>query len=131
MQVDGEQVLIVNQFNNKNGYYEWWNVEADIRRMAKNFPNTYSVAIFACCREIYRPSKHCGLFGGTKDQAREHFKKVAAVEIETERAKETKKKEDALRKKNELEAQKFKQIQAREEEKAKLRCKQNYSIQID
>ena len=108
MQIDGEQVLIVNQFNKRNGFYEWWNVEADIRRMAKNFSNTFSVAIFACCREIYKPTKHCGLFGGTKEEAREHFKKVVAIEIEIEREKETKKKEEVLRKKNELEALKFK-----------------------
>ena len=73
MQLDGEQVLVVNQCNERIGYYEWWNVEADIRRMAKNFLNTFSVAIFACCREIYKPTKHCGLFGGTKEEAHEHF----------------------------------------------------------
>ena len=94
-------------------------MEADIRRTAKHFPNTFSVAIFACCREIYKPTKHCGLFGGTKEEAREHFKKVVAVEIETAIAKDIKKKEEALRKKNELEAQKFKQIQDIEEEKLK------------
>ena len=82
MQLDGEQVLVINQCNEKIGYYDWWNVEYDIRTMAGKFPNTYSVAIFACCREIYRPTTHCGLFGGTNEAAYEYFKKMAPVEIE-------------------------------------------------
>ena len=69
MQIDGEQVLVVNQCKKNSGYYDWWNVEAHIRLMAKKYPNTYSVAIFACCREIYKPTKHCGMFGGTHADA--------------------------------------------------------------
>ena len=84
MQIDGEQVLLVNQFSVRNGFYEWWAAEADIRRMAKRFSNTYSVAIFACGREIFRPSKHCGLFGGSKEKAYEHYKQIVAIQLEAE-----------------------------------------------
>ena len=75
--------------------------------MAKKFSNTYLVGIFACCREIYRPTKHCGLFGGSKEKAYEFYKQIVAVQLESERAEGVKAKEEALRKKNELEAQKF------------------------
>ena len=104
MQMDGEQVLVINQCNEKIGFYETWNVEADIRRMAKNFPNTFSVAIFACCREIYRPTKHCGFFGGTEEAAREYFNSIAPVEIEAELARGNITKETASKRKKELEA---------------------------
>ena len=73
MQVDGEQVVIINQLNKRTGFYEWWAVEADIRLMAKKYSNTFNVGIFACCREIFNPSKHCGLFEGTKQEALDHF----------------------------------------------------------
>ena len=126
MQMDGEQVLVINQCNEKIGYYEWWNVESDIRTMAGKFPNTYSVAIFACCREIYRPTKHCGLFGGSKEAAQEYFKKMAPVEIEAEFKKGNISKETASTRKKEIEAQKFRQIQAIEEAKIKAKCKENY-----
>ena len=86
MQIDGEQVLLVNQFSVRNGFYEWWAAESDIRRMAKKFSNTYLVGIFACCREIYRPTKHCGLFGGSKEKAYEFYKQIVVVQLESERA---------------------------------------------
>ena len=37
MQLDGEQVVIINQFNKRTGFYEWWAAEADIRLMAKKY----------------------------------------------------------------------------------------------
>ena len=116
-------MLIINQCNDKIGFYEWWNVESDIRRMAKNFPNTFSVGIFACCREIYRPTKHCGLFGGTEEAALEYFNRVAPVEVEAESARDSITKDVISKRKNEREAQKFKQIQAIEEDKLKSKCK--------
>ena len=61
--------------------------------MAKKFSNTYSVGIFACCREIYRPSKHCGLFGGSNEEAYEHYKRIVLVQLEAERAESVKAKE--------------------------------------
>ena len=119
MQLDGEQVLVVNCCNKKHGYYDWWNVEAHIRLMAKKYPNTYSVAIFACCREIYRPSKHCGMFGGTQEDAQKYYNHIAPIEY----ALEATLSDDMKKKKKELELEKFKQIQAIDEEKIKAKCK--------
>ena len=107
MQVDGEQVLLINQLNTRTSFYEWWAAESDIRRFAEKFPNTYLVAIFACCREIFRPATHCGFVGGPKDKAYEHYKKIVAVKLEAERAEGVKAKKKALQKKNELAAQKL------------------------
>ena len=87
--------------------------------MAKKFPNTFSVAIFACCREIYRPTKHCGMFGGTDAEALEFYKHIAPIEY----ALEATAGEDMKKKKKELELQKFQQIQVIEEEKIKAKCK--------
>ena len=97
MQVDGEQVLLINQLNTKKGFYEWWAAEYDIRRLAKKFPNTYLVAIFACCREIFRPATHCGLVGGPRDKAYELYKKQVTIKLQTERAEDDKAKEKASR----------------------------------
>ena len=71
IQRDGEQLLVINEFF--NGFYRFWNTENDIRVMAKKYPNTYSLAIYACCREIYSTSKHTGLIGGTKESAVVHY----------------------------------------------------------
>ena len=128
MQMDGEEVLIINSFNESIGYYDWWNVESDIRRMAGKYPNTYSVAIFACCREIYKPTRHCGLFGGSVEAAREFFKKIALDETEAEFAKSDIAKETARKRKKEIEVQKFKQIQVIEENKIKAKCKENQNL---
>ena len=74
--------------------------------MAKKFPNTYSVAIFACCREIYRPTKHCGLFVGTEEDAREYFKHIAPIEYEAEATT----KDEMNKRKKKLDLHKFQQI---------------------
>ena len=71
--------------------------------MAKKYPNTYSVAIFACCREIYRPTKHCGMFGGTHADALEYYKRIAPIEYALEATAGV----DMKKKKKELELQKF------------------------
>ena len=92
---------------------------ADIRLMAKKFPNTYSVAIFACCREIYRPTKHCGLFVGTQADAEKYYNHIAPIEYVLEATLNN----DMKKKKKELEAEKFQQIQAIDEEKIKAKCK--------
>ena len=107
MQVDGEQVVIINQFNKRTGFYEWWAAEADLRLMAKKYSNTYSVGIFACCREIFKPAKHCGLYEGTKQGAVDHFTGIVTARIESLKAEDTKKKEEAIKKINDLQIQKL------------------------
>ena len=48
-------------------------VESMVRDKAKSNPNSYWIAIFACCREIHSTVKHSGLFGGSELQAIVHF----------------------------------------------------------
>ena len=77
--------------NKKTGYFHTVNAEHDIRYIAKEFSNTYTLGLFACCREIYRSKVHCGLVGPTKEDATDHFTKKLRAElilkIETEDAK--------------------------------------------
>ena len=73
MQMDGRQIILINQYDKKTGFYKLWGIEADIRRLAKANTNAYIIGLFACCREIFSSTKHCGLFGGTVQQAYVHF----------------------------------------------------------
>ena len=66
MQVNGRQVLLVNTCEKKTAFYFMWGVENDIRNIARDNQNTYSVALFACCREIHNTQKHNVLFGGSE-----------------------------------------------------------------
>ena len=93
----GNQHLIINQFNKKEGFYKMWNTEYDIRVMAEKYPNTYSCAVYACCREIYSNKHHTGRYGGTKDEAIAYFAKVLAEELEAKEAVDTAKKAKASR----------------------------------
>ena len=45
------------------------NPEFEIRDIAKKFANSYSIAVFACCREVLNRDIHCG--GITKQKAKE------------------------------------------------------------
>ena len=93
IQSDGQQYLIVNEFVKRNGFYRMWNTEYDIRVMAKKFPNTYHVAAYACCREIYSTKKHTGHIGGTEDEAKAHFMLVLTEEFNALDAKDATEKE--------------------------------------
>ena len=53
MNAQGQQVLLVNEFQPQNNFYKWLAIEQYIRAFAKIFPNSYTMAFFACCREIY------------------------------------------------------------------------------
>ena len=51
--------------------------------------------------------------------------------IESLKAEDSKEKKNALRKMNELQAQKFAQIEANEDKKIESKCKSNYLIRIN
>ena len=70
----GGQSMLLNEVRANGNFYRCWNVELDIRNIAAEYRNSYSVAIFACCREIYDPRVHSGFFKGTKADAEEYFK---------------------------------------------------------
>ena len=65
MNVSGQQVLLVNEFDKASSFYKKFTVEAKIRALAEAFPNSYSLAFFACCREIYDKTRHQGFLKGT------------------------------------------------------------------
>ena len=60
MNASGQQVLLINEFKAYNSFYKWIGIEGDIRQIAKDYPNSYTLAFFACCREIYSTIKHRG-----------------------------------------------------------------------
>ena len=89
--MDGKQIVLINAFNKREGYFHRMNAEQDIRDISKKFGHTYTLGLFACCREIWRSNRHCGLFGPTRQLAIDHFSKIRRAEItvklETEDAK--------------------------------------------
>ena len=61
MNVKGQQVLLLNEFDKKTNWYKMLMVETKIRTLAKICPNSYQVAFFGCCREVYDKSFHNGV----------------------------------------------------------------------
>ena len=52
--------MLTNEIDEKKGFYKCINVEEDVRILTARNKNLYWVVLFACCREIYDPKKHCG-----------------------------------------------------------------------
>ena len=73
MNVKGQQVLLLNEFDKQSNWYKMLNVEAKIRVIAQMCPNSYQLAFFACCREIYDKSYH---FGVIKDFYKDNMDKT-------------------------------------------------------
>ena len=65
MNVKGQQVLLLNEFDKASNWYKMLNVEAKIRVIAQMNPNSYQLAFFACCREIYDMTYHYGVSKGS------------------------------------------------------------------
>ena len=53
-------MIIVNQFNEKMGFYNLYGAEEIMRMAAMTHSNAYIVGIFACCREIFLVTEHSG-----------------------------------------------------------------------
>ena len=66
MNVQGQQVLLVNEFDEKTNWYKMLMVEAKIRTLAKLCPNSYHSAFFGSCREVYDKTFHCGTKKGNR-----------------------------------------------------------------
>ena len=97
-----------------------WNTEDDIRVMSSKYPNTFSVAVYACCREIYSVKKHTGHIGGTEAEAKEHYTLVLTKENEVLEAQVANSLEiAALKFTIDQQAAKLNQMQAQEDEKLK------------
>ena len=50
------QHILLNEFDFEIDFYRLFNAEKLIRNQTENYRNCYIVCIFACCREIYKPS---------------------------------------------------------------------------
>ena len=74
---NGQQVVLINTFNKKTGFYHVWQVEAEVRTLARDFSNTYQTVLFACCREIFDPDTHSGLKEGPMEKAVAQFTELA------------------------------------------------------
>ena len=49
----GEQVVVANNYDTKNRFYELIEAESNIRFRARRMPKIYFIVLFACCREFY------------------------------------------------------------------------------
>ena len=78
--------------------------------MAKDNTNAYIIGLMACCREIFSTQRHCGLFGGTEQQALVHFDMMQFTELQAQFGKEGKAKVEAKEKLNKFLNSRLKRI---------------------
>ena len=97
IQLDGRQTILINEFDKRSGFYKMWSIETNIRNWASRNTNTYIIGLFACCREIFSTKRHCGLFGGTEQQACVHFDMVQFTKLQAGLAKDGNSKAEALK----------------------------------
>ena len=69
VQQGGQQNLLVNEYDARTTFYKRFKAETIIRDFSMKMPNTYHVAIFACCRELERYEYS---FVNAKDALKQH-----------------------------------------------------------
>ena len=108
---NGLQTVIVNQYCRKTRYYKLWHVENLIRQLARKYPSSFHVGIFACCREVLENKTDC--YEGPYDKAQakyiEDTKAIETAQLQAKTNEEALKqvnfyKEEALRLKAIIEA---------------------------
>ena len=52
---EGQQHLMLNYTDKRNPHFSLYNVESRVRMLSSRFGNTYTIGIFAMCRENHRP----------------------------------------------------------------------------
>ena len=68
--------MVLNDFDPKKPeFYRLFHIEKFIRTLASSFPNTFHLAFYACCRELYDTERHSGGVGGTKEEVMAFYKK--------------------------------------------------------
>ena len=96
MHSGGKQIVLINEYDGPNKFYRNWGVEADIRDIAARYPNSYSMAFFACCRELYAPETiHKDGIKAPEKPKQILEPEPTAEEIKAEESEERKKKERA------------------------------------
>ena len=48
--------MLYNEFDRTEKFYKRLKAECQLRIMAETFTNSYVIAIFACCRQLYDPT---------------------------------------------------------------------------
>ena len=71
MNVEGQQVLLLNEYDPRTSYYKFWNIEKHIRTIAESYQNTHTMAFCACCRQIYDKETDWGFM--TKEDAEKYY----------------------------------------------------------
>ena len=88
--------------------------------MASHYPNTFSVAVYACCREIYSAKRHTGYVGGTEKEAKAYYMMVLTNEFEALEVEDAATKERAQKFVVDQKAEKLSQMHAQEDEKQEV-----------
>ena len=58
---EGNQSIVLNEYDKSKGFYKLLPVEKKLRTWANIFPNAYFIGIFACCRTLWDNDEMCGL----------------------------------------------------------------------
>ena len=67
---DGMQTLVLNEYDQKSGFYKLFKAEDTVRKLsyALNL-NSYFICCFACCRELFDPDTMKGCIDGDSSAA--------------------------------------------------------------
>ena len=57
---DGQQNIVINEYDPEKEFYKLYGAEYKVRYWAENFPNSYIISIFACCRQLWDDIKMSG-----------------------------------------------------------------------
>ena len=69
----GQQTVLINEYFPREKYYRRYKAEYFVRLYARKYVNTHHLCIFACCRQIYNPSKDTNCFKGPLENAQAEY----------------------------------------------------------
>ena len=58
---EGNQSIVLNEYDNSTKWYKLFAVEKKLRMWAEIYPNAYIIGIFACCRQLWDSEEMTGL----------------------------------------------------------------------
>ena len=71
-----QQHIVLNEYDKNAGFYTLLAAEAKVRVLSEDLLNGYFIALFACCRELYRISIHSGcIYAKSYELAKNEFDK--------------------------------------------------------
>ena len=71
IEVNGQQMFVLNEFDKKSGFNKLYPIEGKIRSFSSKFGNSFHLLLAACCRESHDTVKHSGCFEGPYPKALE------------------------------------------------------------